>query len=66
MITRKDFDRFKEIRKELENDPNQQMDDDMIEIKPKDLLERIESGHSHYNIRGGLDAIRKLVVDERE
>ena len=66
MITRKDFERFKEIRKEFEDDPNQQMDDDMIEIQPKDLLERIESGHSNYNIRGGLDALRKLVADERE
>ena len=58
-----DWNRLKEIREEIENEPYNE--DELKTISAEELLKRVENGDSHYCTKGGVEALRRYVNEQK-
>ena len=59
-----DWDKLKEIREKIEDEPFNE--DELESISAEKLLNRVEKGDSHYYTKGGLDTLRKFAEKEKK
>lgn len=55
-----------QMERKLENDEKQCEDIPIVSMPAEEVLNKINSGRYVYNIKGGLDALRKLAEEEEK